>query len=88
MTDSVKPEYIVLLIMAVPGTIGGILAYYRGRSVIGWCILAALFPVFILVIYFNKPLKEVPGGFRCCPGCREYVKWKDAACKYCGTPLG
>lgn len=85
MSGYVKPEFVVFLIMMVPGVIGGVLAYKRGRSVIGWCAICALFPVFLLVIWFNKPLKEVPGGFRLCPGCREYIKWKDATCKYCGA---
>ncbi len=87
MSGYVKPEYVVLLIMMVPGVIGGWLAANRARNVIGWCVLCALFPVFLLVVYFNKPLREVPGRFRQCPTCREFLKWRDATCKYCGSDL-
>lgn len=85
MSGYVKPEFVVLLIMMVPGAVGGWLAANRARNVIGWCLLCALFPVFLLVIYFNKPLREVPGKFRQCPNCREFLPWKDAVCKYCNT---
>jgi len=85
MSGYVKPEFAVFLIMMVPGVIGGVFAYNRGRSVIGWCVICALFPVFLLVIYFHKPLKEVPGGFKRCSSCGEYLKWQDATCKYCGA---
>ncbi len=87
MTGSVKPEYVVILIMMVPAVIGGVLAANRARSVLLWSVLCALFPVFLMVIYFNKPLKEVPGKFRKCPACGEYLKWRDDVCKYCQAPL-
>ncbi|GFE59314.1 hypothetical protein [Geobacter sp. AOG1] len=85
MSGYVKPEFVVLLIMMVPGAVGGWLAANRARNVIGWCLLCALFPVFLLVIYFHKPLREVPGKFRQCPNCREFLKWRDTVCKYCNT---
>jgi hypothetical protein len=90
MSGYVKPEYLLILIMAVPGAIGGWLAVNRGRNVVGWCILCALFPVFLLVIYFNKPLREVPGKFRRCHACGEFIPWRDPACKYCKAeqPVG
>jgi hypothetical protein len=83
MSDFVKPEYFILVIFAIQGAIGGWLAYNRGRTVAGWCVLCALFPIFLLVIYFHKPLKEVPGKFKRCHSCREFIKWRDAVCKYC-----
>ena len=86
MHDAIKPEYALILIMLVPCIAGAFLAYRRGRSIIGWGILCALFPIFLMVIYFNKPLKEVPGGSRRCASCREWIPWKAPACKYCGAP--
>ncbi|HEY6008181.1 MAG TPA: hypothetical protein VIU40_07635 [Geobacteraceae bacterium] len=85
MADFIKPEYTLILIMLVPCVVGAYLAHHRGRNIIGWGVLCALFPVFLLVIYFNKPLREVPGGFRRCGSCGEYIPWKSATCKYCGT---
>jgi hypothetical protein len=38
-----------------------------------------------MVIYFEKPLREVPGGFKRCPSCGEFNKWAAAACKYCAA---
>lgn len=83
--DYVKPEYFALFLMAIPGAVGGWLAANRGRNIIGWCILCAVFPVFLMVIYYNKPLKEVPGKFKRCRSCGEWIKWADPVCKYCNA---
>lgn len=83
MPDYIKPAFAIFLIVVIPGAIGGWLAANRGRNFVGWSALCALFPVFLMVIYFKKPLREVPGKFRQCPSCREYLKWRDAVCKYC-----
>ncbi|SNB46582.1 hypothetical protein [Geobacter sp. DSM 9736] len=85
MEGYVQPELLLLLVMSVPGAAGGWLAYNRGRNFIGWCILCALFPVFLLVIYYNKPLREVPGKFKRCRSCSEWLKWRDPVCKYCNA---
>jgi hypothetical protein len=87
MPDFVKPAYIVLLLFfVVPGSIGGILATNRGRNVIGWSLLCAVFPIFLLAIYFKKPIREVEGKFKRCGACHEYLPWKDETCKYCSAP--
>ncbi|HEY6837672.1 MAG TPA: hypothetical protein VI389_02910 [Geobacteraceae bacterium] len=85
MHEAIRPEWFIIIVMLVPCIIGGVFAYHRGRSVIGWGVLSALFPIFLLVIYFNKPLREVRGGFKRCSACGEFIKWKSATCKYCGT---
>ncbi len=86
MNGAIKPEHALILIMVVPCLIGAFLAYRRGRNIVGWGVLCAVFPIFLLVIYFNKPLREVPGAFRRCTSCGEFFPWKSAACKYCGAP--
>ena len=86
MNDTIKPEWFLVAIMLVPCVIGTFLAYHRGRSIVGWGVICALFPVFLLVIYFHKPLREVRGGFKRCGACREFIKWGEKVCRYCAAP--
>ncbi|ABB32834.1 hypothetical protein KI811_01760 [Geobacter hydrogenophilus] len=87
MAEFVKPAYLAfLLVIVVPGVAGGILAANRARNFVGWSILCAVFPIFLLVIYFHKPLREVEGKFWKCRSCGEYLKWQEASCKYCNAP--
>lgn len=80
-----KPVYLFfLLVFVVPGVTGGILAANRARNVVVWSLLSAAFPIFLLVIYFHKPLREVEGKFRRCGGCGEFIRWREATCRYCG----
>lgn len=85
MSDYIQPEYLLLLIMIIPAVIGAAMARHRGRNVPGWAVLSALFPIFLMVLYFEKPLREVPGGFRRCVSCGEFISWKAPVCKYCHT---
>lgn len=88
MEGTVKPIYLLfLLVIIIPGVAGGILAANRGRKFVGWSILCAIFPIFLLVIYFEKPKREVEGKFRKCRSCGEFIKWREPACKYCGTSV-
>jgi hypothetical protein len=78
--------YLVIgLIMLVPAIFGGILARNRGRNIAVWALLSAIFPIFLMVVYFEKPLRDVPGGFKRCPSCNEYNPWKATHCKYCSA---
>ncbi|KAF0215909.1 MAG: hypothetical protein FD174_3919 [Geobacteraceae bacterium] len=91
MADYVKPQFFVFLIVLIPGILGGWLAANRGRNIAGWCILCAFFPIFLMVIYFHKPLKEVEGKFKRCSSCHEFIKWREDICKYCNAaqhPIG
>lgn len=76
---------ILALVLLIPAVLGGILARNRGRNIAVWAVLSAIFPIFIMVIYFEKPVREVAGGFKRCPSCKEYNPWKAAQCKYCST---
>ncbi|MBI1919841.1 MAG: hypothetical protein HYS23_02045 [Geobacter sp.] len=85
MPGYAKPVYFIFLVIATFGVAGGVLAYKRGRSIVLWCLLSMIFPIFLLVIWFQKPIKEVPGGFRQCAGCKEWIGWDAAVCKYCNA---
>ena len=87
MPDFIQPGYaLLLLVMLVPAVAGGILARNRGRNILVWGILCALFPIFLMVVYFEKPRREVAGGFRRCTACNEFIPWKASECKYCNAP--
>jgi hypothetical protein len=83
MIDMLKPAVGLLVIFGIPAVIGGVMAAHRARSPLLWAMLSAVFPIFILVVYFKKPLREVPGHFRHCPACGEFQPWKYPACIYC-----
>jgi len=76
---------IALVVVIIPAIVGGRLASLRGRNPLLWGTACGIFPIFLLVSWFNKPIKEVPGGFRICPGCKEWIRWKDPSCRYCGA---
>ena len=86
MSDYIKPEYALMLIMVPPALVGAMSARNRGRNILVWALLSALFPIFLMVIYFQKPLRDVPGGFKRCASCGEFIKWKADVCKYCSAP--
>lgn len=78
----------VIFLYLIPGAfaaIGGVLAYNRGRNPFFWAIGSALFPICIMIVWFEKPKKEVEGHFRKCCHCREWIKWKESPCRYCRT---
>lgn len=78
------PEFLVALVVwGLPGTIGALLAKNKGRNVIWWFAISALFWFPIIIVIFLSPVKEVPGKFRECPSCREFVKWHAKICKHC-----
>ena len=66
MSDYIQPGYALLLIPIAFALVGATLARNRGRNIVGWGVLSAIFPIFLMVVYFEKPLREVPGGFRRC----------------------
>lgn len=88
MFEYVKPAFFLFLIVIVSGVIGGVMAANRGRKVVVWCLLCALFPLLLLYIYFAKPLCEVEGMFRKCSNCGELFKWDEPVCSYCRSAQG
>jgi len=83
MSGYVKPVFFVFLIVLVPCVIGGCMAANRGRNVAAWCLLCALLPPLLLLLYFAKPLREVEGKFRQCSNCREFIRWHEPVCRHC-----
>ena len=82
------PELIIaLMVWGLPGAIGALLAKNKGRSVFWWFVISALFWFPIIIVIFLSPVKEVPGKFRECPACREFVKWNAIICKHCKSEL-
>lgn len=85
MPGYVKPVFLVFLVVIVSGACGGVLAANRGRSVIAWCLLCALFPPLLLAVYLSGPLCEVEGKFRRCANCGAFNKWHEPVCGQCRT---
>ena len=83
MSDYVKPAFFIFLVILAAGMLGGFMAADRGRRVAAWCLLCALLPPFLLILYFARPLHEVDGIFKRCPKCGELIKWHASVCKYC-----
>ena len=83
MTGYVKPVFIFFMVIALAGITGGFMAADRGRKVMAWCLLCAIFPPFLLLLYFARPLCEVEGMFRKCSKCGELIKWHAQVCKFC-----
>lgn len=83
MPDYAKPVFFVFLVIVIAGMSGGFMAADRGRRVFIWCLICALLPPFLLLLYYAKPLREVEGFFRKCVKCGELIKWRATVCKYC-----
>lgn len=50
---------ILLLWFGLPGVLGICLAKSRGKNILIWGLLSAVFPFFLFVLYFQyKPLKK------------------------------
>jgi len=81
----IKPAMLIFLVPVIFGIIGGVLAANRGRNFVVWGALSALFPIFIMIVWFEKPLKEVEGHFKRCSSCGEWLKWLENPCRYCRT---
>jgi hypothetical protein len=83
MADYIIPGFLFFVVIILAGALGGFMAADRGRHVVLWCILCALLPPLLLVLYFIKPLSAVEGRFRKCVKCGALIKWHALVCRYC-----
>jgi hypothetical protein len=77
-------RYVILL--AIAGIVGSIIARRKGRHPIGWFILCAIVPLLIVVIAVLPPLVS-KGYTKKCPYCAEIIKKDAMVCKHCGREL-
>lgn len=71
----------------LPGLIGAWIAYTKGRNPLMWFLLNFCFPPTVMVTFFQRPLRPVDGHYRQCQKCREFSKWRETSCRFCGTEL-
>ena len=85
MADIFSPIILLYLVPAAFAATGGVMAHNRGRNPVLWGLCSAVFPICIMIVWFEKPKKEVKGHFRRCSSCCEWIKWAEDPCRYCGT---
>jgi hypothetical protein len=83
MPDYAKAALLLFIVVLAAGIIGGFMAADRGVPV--WCILCALLPPLLLLLYFAGPLHEDEGMLKKCNKCGELINLRAASCKYCDS---
>lgn len=87
MSDTIKQIIVIAVFFGIPAVVGAWLASTKGRSSLLWFFVCGFFPPTIMIIFNQNPLREVNGHYRRCPACNEMQAWKNADCKYCGSPM-
>ena len=88
MPENMSQWAFVGIFFILPGLLGAWIARTKGRNPLLWFLLNCLFPPTLMVTIFQRPLREVKGHYRRCPRCREFSKWRETSCRFCGTELG
>jgi hypothetical protein len=87
MSDVLKQVLLIFVLLGVPGIIAAWIAFTKGRNILGWFLLCFFFPPTMTMLIHKGPLREVNGQYRQCPSCKEFQKWRNTVCKYCGTAM-
>ncbi len=77
---------ISLIVMVLSGIAGIYLAKTKGRSMFVWFLLC-LIPLFLIILLFKQPVKEIEGKIRQCPSCNGYIPWDSKFCRHCSFEL-
>lgn len=85
MAEILSPALFIYLVPLAFALTGGYMAYARGRNPLLWGVASALFPICVMIVWFEKPKREVKGYFRKCGACDEWIKWRESPCRYCGA---
>lgn len=87
MPEEIKQFAFIALFFLFPGVVGAWIARSKGRNPLLWFLLNFAFPPTLMVTIFQGPIRPVKGHYRQCPSCREYGKWRETVCRFCGTAL-
>ena len=75
--------FVIAAFFGIPGLAGAWLATGRGKNPILWGLGAAVFPFVLVILWFHKPSREIPGWFKFCNECGKTYPWKADSCIYC-----
>lgn len=76
----------VVVLQALVGILGSIIAYKKGRNPLLWGLVCFIFPLLILVIGIAPALVKT-GKTRQCPYCSKVLAESDIDCRYCGKEM-
>ena len=73
----------ILIISAVFGFVGYVLAKNKGRNPLIWFLLCAVIPPLLIAVLLLPPI-EALGYTKRCAHCAEIIKEDATMCKHCG----
>ena len=76
----------IIVVFALSGFAGMYVAAEKGRSKIIWFLLCVI-PIFLIVLLFKQPVKEIEGKVRKCPSCKGFIPWDSKFCRHCSFEL-
>jgi hypothetical protein len=78
--------YRYLILAAIAGISGGIIARIKGYSQLLWGVLCTVIPPLVLVILI-MPVRVYEGQIKKCPHCNAAVKEGESGCWRCGKKV-